>query len=176
MLCACGTGKNFDECCAPYISGKAMPPSAEALMRSRYTAYTKVDIEYLAETLAPESRADFDAKESEKWAKSAVWKGLEILSVEKGQASDKTGVVEFTAKYEQNGKTFEHHEVSKFRKSDKGQWMFVDGQSHVHKDGEGHHHHHHHQETVTRLEPKIGRNDTCPCGSGKKYKKCHGAN
>ena len=37
-----------------------------------------------------------------------------------------------------------------------------------------HHHHHHHQETVTRAEPKVGRNDPCPCGSGKKYKKCHG--
>jgi preprotein translocase subunit SecA len=30
--------------------------------------------------------------------------------------------------------------------------------------------------TVKREEPKVGRNDPCPCGSGKKYKKCHGAN
>jgi preprotein translocase subunit SecA len=29
--------------------------------------------------------------------------------------------------------------------------------------------------TVRRDEPKVGRNDPCPCGSGKKYKKCHGA-
>ena len=28
--------------------------------------------------------------------------------------------------------------------------------------------------TVRRDEPKVGRNDPCPCGSGKKYKKCHG--
>jgi len=29
--------------------------------------------------------------------------------------------------------------------------------------------------TVVRDQPKVGRNDPCPCGSGKKYKKCHGA-
>ena len=31
------------------------------------------------------------------------------------------------------------------------------------------------QETVVRTFPKVGRNDPCPCGSGQKYKKCHGA-
>src|SRR3989440_286526 len=29
--------------------------------------------------------------------------------------------------------------------------------------------------TIVRSQPKVGRNDPCPCGSGKKYKKCHGA-
>jgi preprotein translocase subunit SecA len=28
--------------------------------------------------------------------------------------------------------------------------------------------------TPVKAEPKVGRNDTCPCGSGKKYKNCHG--
>ena len=31
-------------------------------------------------------------------------------------------------------------------------------------------------DTVVREAPKVGRNDPCPCGSGKKYKQCHGAN
>ena len=31
------------------------------------------------------------------------------------------------------------------------------------------------QKTVRREQPKVGRNEPCPCGSGKKYKKCHGA-
>jgi len=31
-------------------------------------------------------------------------------------------------------------------------------------------------ETVVRDQPKVGRNDPCPCGSGRKYKQCHGAN
>jgi SEC-C motif domain protein len=173
MSCPCGTNKEYDSCCGPYISGVDQPPSAEALMRSRYTAYTRGDVGYLGKTLAPESRSDFDAKESKKWADSAVWKGLEILSVEKGQPADKTGVVEFIAKYEQNGEAIDHHEVAKFKKSERGQWFFVEGDSHTHKGGEGHHHH---QETITRTAPKVGRNDPCPCGSGKKYKKCHGLN
>jgi preprotein translocase subunit SecA len=31
-------------------------------------------------------------------------------------------------------------------------------------------------ESVVSKKPEVGRNDPCPCGSGKKYKKCHGAN
>ena len=52
-------------------------------------------------------------------------------------------------------------------------WYFVDGESHTHKEGEGHHAHQKPQ-PVVRDQPKIGRNDPCNCGSGKKYKKCHG--
>lgn len=145
-------------------------------MRSRYTAYTKGDIGYLKKTLSKESQRDFDEKSSKKWAEQSSWQGLQILSTEKGTANDKTGVVEFVASYEQNGSKFEHHEFSKFKKNDKGEWKFVEGDSHVHKDGEGHHHHHSHNTApIVRESPKIGRNDPCPCGSGKKYKKCHGA-
>jgi uncharacterized protein YchJ len=36
------------------------------------------------------------------------------------------------------------------------------------------HHDHHHPEPIRRTTPKIGRNDPCHCGSGKKFKKCHG--
>ncbi len=40
----------------------------------------------------------------------------------------------------------------------------------------GHHHHHHGepQKPMQHGAPKLGRNDPCSCGSGKKYKKCHG--
>lgn len=174
MNCPCGSPKTFSECCEPFISGRAQPPTAEELMRSRYTAYTQSNIDYLGKTLAPESRSDFDAKEAKKWADAAEWKGLKILETQGGQLGDKKGVVEFVATYSTAGETIEHHEVSQFRKSDRGQWMFVDGQSHTHKEGESHHHHHS-TEPVVRSEPKVGRNDPCPCGSGKKFKKCHGA-
>jgi len=141
-------------------------------MRSRYTAYTRGDIGYLERTLAPESRPDFDAKASKKWADSADWNGLKIISVEKGTESDRTGTVEFVARYDQGEKALEHHEVSTFRKTDRGQWLFVDGTSHTRVEGEPPHRPQH---TITRDSPKIGRNDPCPCGSGKKYKKCCGA-
>lgn len=174
MNCACGSAQTFENCCQPYLTGKAMPETAEQLMRSRYTAYTMVDINYIKNTLAPESRHDFDPKTTKDWAQQAKWKGLNIMSTERGSANDTKGTVEFTATYEQDGEGFDHHEVSQFRKSENGQWLFVDGDAHTHKEGEGHHHHHTPQ-TVVRDSPKVGRNDACPCGSGKKYKKCCGS-
>jgi SEC-C motif-containing protein len=176
MNCPCQSGKSFEECCKPFLSNEVMPQTAEQLMRSRYTAFTQVDVEYLKKTLAPESRGDFDAAATKKWAEQAKWKGLQILSTDKGQAEDKKGTVEFIATYEAEGEGLDHHETAQFRKADNGQWLFIDGDSHTHKAGEGHHHHHEKPATVVRELPKIGRNDPCVCGSGKKYKKCHGVN
>jgi SEC-C motif-containing protein len=175
MSCPCGSKKTFEACCAPFLNGEQKPETAEALMRSRYTAYTRADIGYLKRTLAKESQRDFDEKSTKQWAAQSEWLGLKVLSTQKGSAEDKTGVVEFVATFKQNGETVEHHEVSKFKKNSEGEWRFVDGDSHVHKEGDGHHHHHHATEPIVRESPKIGRNDPCPCGSGKKYKKCHGA-
>ena len=84
-------------------------------MRSRYSAYVLADIDYLKNTLAPESRSDFDPATTKQWAQQAKWKGLKILSTELGQADDKKGTVEFIATYEQDGEGLDHHEVSKFR-------------------------------------------------------------
>ena len=176
MKCPCQSQKDFEKCCKPFLAGEAMPQTAEELMRSRYTAFTQVDVDYLKKTLAPESRTDFDAATTKKWAEQAKWKGLQILATEKGQASDKKGSVEFIATYEAEGEGLDHHETAQFRKADNGQWLFIDGESHTHKEGEGHQHHHEKPATVVRELPKIGRNDPCVCGSGKKYKKCHGVN
>ena len=177
MQCPCGSGLELKACCEPLIAGRSRPETAEQLMRSRYTAYTQVDVEYLERTIAPESRNDFDREECRKWASQSKWKGLKILRTEGGSSSDDTGTVEFVATYSQAGKGVDHHEVSQFRKAKNGQWLFIDGDSHTHAEGEGHHHHHPAKkvETHRRTEPKVGRNDPCPCGSGSKYKKCCGA-
>ena len=88
------------------------------------------------------------------------WHGLEVIRTEGGGPKDKTGVVEFRALYTANGEFCNHHEVATFVK-DRSGWKFEDG------DLVG--------ETPTvREEPKVGRNDPCPCGSGKKYKTCCG--
>lgn len=129
-------------------------------MRSRYSAYAKADIDYVERTTAPEARSDFDRDGSLAWAKQSEWLGLEIVKTEAGGPDDTTGVVEFIARYQVDGRETRHHEVSEFRRDGK-QWFFVDG-----KIVRG---------TVRNDEPKTGRNDPCPCGSGKKYKKCHGA-
>lgn len=144
-------------------------------MRARYTAFSKGKVEFLRLSLAPEERKTFNPKGIEEWAQQSKWLGLKILSTEQGRSHDKTGIVEFVAKYSENGKVLEHHEVSKFRKGPEGEWYFVDGDGHTHEEGQSHHHHHQQKvETVVREEPKIGRNDPCHCGSGKKFKKCHG--
>ncbi len=147
-------------------------------MRSRYTAFTLAKVDYLKQTLAPESQKDFDSKSTEKWAKESTWRGLKIISTKLGGPEDRKGVVEFVASYTKDGEDIDHHEVAQFRKSANGKWLFLDGDSHTHKDGEGHAHDHGHspQQTIVREQPKIGRNDPCTCGSGKKYKKCCGVN
>jgi SEC-C motif domain protein len=164
MKCPCGSGQEFANCCQPYLEGKKHPPTAEALMRSRYTAFTQGDVTYIKKTLAPESRHDFDEAGVREWATKSDWKGLEIRRVEKGGETDSTGVVEFVAKYSVQGNAYDHHEISTFRRDQKEGWYFVDGE----QQGPG-------REPVVRDAPKIGRNDPCSCGSGKKFKKCCGA-
>lgn len=175
MQCPCGTGLEFKVCCEPYLLGTEPAPTAEALMRSRYTAFALQDLKYIKKTLAPESQKDFDLSATTEWSSQSQWKGLKILSVKQGQSEDKKGTVEFIATYSQGGETFDHHEVSTFKRGRNGEWLFVDGESHTHKEGEDPHSHGPKPETIVRSAPKIGRNDPCECGSGKKYKKCCGA-
>jgi SEC-C motif-containing protein len=162
MSCYCGLEADFSQCCEPFISGKSLPPTAERLMRSRYSAFVVKDIDYLESTLLPKNREDFDRGASEKWANSADWLGLEIVETEKGGEDDAKGTVEFIANFMLNGKRQAHREFSEFQKVD-GRWFFVDG-----KNPE--------IQTFVKTEPTIGRNDPCTCGSGKKYKKCCGNN
>jgi SEC-C motif-containing protein len=136
-------------------------PTAEALMRARYAAYVLGEIDYVLDTHAPESREGVDRAATEAWSKNAEWRGLEVVDREAGGAKDDTGVVEFIARYAAGGKELSHHERSRFRRVD-GAWAYVDGDMVMAKP-------------VKRDEAKVGRNDPCPCGSAKKYKKCHGA-
>lgn len=174
MKCPCDSGFEFGQCCEPFLLGASAPETAEKLMRSRYTAFVRADMDYIKRTLAPESRRDFDMEANRKWAKESKWHGLKILSTKDGGATGKTGIVEFIATFEQDGQALEHHEVAKFRRGDNGTWLFVEGDSHTHPQGEGHAHSHAKPETHRREQPKVGRNDACVCGSGKKYKKCCG--
>ena len=157
--CPCGSGLEATKCCKPYVSGEAVAPTAEALMRSRYSAYVFKEIGYLHDTLAPEAQEDHDEKSVREWAETAEWLGLEIHDTWAGQPGDEAGIVEFSAKYAVDGEVMTHRERSEFRFED-GKWLYVEGQM-----ASG---------PPIRKEPKIGRNEPCPCGSGKKYKKCCG--
>jgi SEC-C motif-containing protein len=155
--CPCGSGLAYDACCGPIIAKQTPAPTAEALMRSRYTAFTRCEIDHLHDTLAPGTRADFNAEETKGWAESATWLGLDIEDTSGGTEADSYGSVEFVARFEQGGVAQQHREIGQFEKID-GQWYYVDGKVMGPKQ-------------VIKGE-RIGRNDPCPCGSGKKYKKC----
>ena len=168
--CPCGSGEPYEVCCAPCIRGTTKAPTAEALMRSRYTAYARCEIAHLNDTLHPKKRKGHDPNSSREWAEESDWLRLDILRTENGGVDDTTGIVEFKAHYVSKGskgsreattgEEGEHHEIAEFRR-DNGSWYFWDGK----QIG---------PPPVTREAPKIGRNDPCPCGSGKKFKKCCG--
>lgn len=132
--------------------------TAEELMRARYHAYETCDMEFIKESHDPDNTEGIDWAECEKWARESQWLGLEIISTTKGGEDDKDGIVEFKATYIENEKTIVHHERSYFVKKN-GVWFYQKWLP----------------ITSTRInENKVGRNDPCPCGSGKKYKKCCG--
>lgn len=156
-LCPCGSGADYGDCCGPILAG-APAPTAEALMRSRYTAFTEGNIEHIARTHAPEARLDFDTEGAAHNARTLQWQKLEIHQT--AENDDGTATVEFSATFRRGMQTLVHHELSQFRKVD-GNWMYVEGQ--INPRGQ------------PRQVTKHGRNEPCPCGSGKKYKKCCGA-
>lgn len=158
--CPCNSGRSYGECCGPVLEGKAVAETAEALMRARYSAYATGHVLFLRDSAVKSVRDEFDEKATTAWSRASRWHGLEIIRTEKGGRDDTAGVVEFRATYTANGEFCNHHEVSTFVKEADG-WKFEDGE--LVKDV-----------PVTRETPKVGRNDPCPCGSGRKYKKCCG--
>ncbi|NLN61455.1 MAG: YchJ family protein [Myxococcales bacterium] len=158
--CPCQSGAPFARCCEPFLTGSALPPTAEALMRSRYTAFTRADVGYIRDTRHPQSDFHFDEEATRKWATGSKWLGLTILNTAGGGLNDSEGEVEFVARYTVDGQKTEHHERAKFQR-DQDRWYFVDGEFVR-------------TAPIRREAPKIGRNDPCSCGSGKKFKKCCG--
>jgi SEC-C motif-containing protein len=128
-------------------------------MRSRYTAYTVHAVDYIVSTCIRKKEQDIDIKSTREWSEKAKWLGLKVVSIEKGNESDTEGIVEFEAHYEQNNLRDIHHEKASFKKVD-DVWFYDEGVIVP--------------ETIVRSTPKVGRNEPCPCGSGRKYKHCCG--
>ena len=121
--CPCGTQKMYMHCCRPFLSGKVLPDTAQALMRSRYTAFTKKKWHYLSETAAGNAAGDGSMRGIE----STRWLGLVIHGVNQGGVDDDRGEVVFTAYYAGAGdkQRLSMHEHSVFKKLD-GRWYYVD--------------------------------------------------
>ncbi len=158
--CPCGSNLNYEDCCLPLIKGDRTALTAEQLMRSRYSAYAMKEIAYLKSSLHPDHRSDFDEKSTRAWAESSEWLNLEILDTVGGGPEESEGKVDFVATFIDKGVKREHRELSTFKK-EAGTWYLVGGEVQQPKP-------------VVRATPKTGRNDPCPCGSGKKFKKCCG--
>lgn len=124
--CPCGSGHSYGTCCRPYHHGKSKPDTAEQLMRSRYSAYYYRRVEYLVETTHPDTRDSRLKKDLEKTIHQANWSRLTIINSSRGTKEDKTGKVEFIAKYFLDGQPHELHELSRFKKH-KGNWKYLDG-------------------------------------------------
>ena len=120
-LCYCNSQKQFKDCCEPYIKGQKKAPTAEALMRSRYSAYATHQADYLVTTTHVSQRALHSKADILLWATANQWQKLEVLN-----ATPTT--VEFKAYYlDSNKKQHIHHEFSTFVQED-GIWYYVDGE------------------------------------------------
>ena len=151
--CPCGNNRTYQECCKPFHDD-VPAPTAEALMRSRYGAFDLELVKYLIDTHHPSKRANDDREVLGQTIANTQWLKLQIVDTQQGQIEDSTGTVEFIATFEENQQLGQLHERSRFVKED-NRWYYLDGE-------------------ILPTELKVGRNDLCPCGSGKKLKKCHG--
>ena len=96
-------------------------------MRSRYSAYVVVNVDYIMATTHQSTRKLHDTNSIKQWAKSSKWQKLEIISKQAGEAINVLGKVEFKAYYlDSNKRAQVHHEYSNFVKEN-GIWFFVDG-------------------------------------------------
>ncbi|WP_151995689.1 YchJ family protein [Buttiauxella massiliensis] len=149
QLCPCGSGLEYSVCCQPYLRADKPAPTPSQLMRSRYSAYVMQDADYLVTTWHPQTRSPSLKSDISGSFGTTKWLGLTVYEAAAGR-DDNEGFVSFVARFEEQGEESAIIERSRFLKEN-GQWYYVDG-----------------------TRPQFGRNDPCPCGSGKKYKKCCG--
>lgn len=118
--CPCESGRRFGQCCGPVLAGRAAA-TAEALMRSRYTAWVLENPHYLRESWHPRTRPPEISVEP-----GLKWLGLKIVRTEAGTETDQHGIVEFVARYKIGGRGHRLHETSTFERLD-GRWVYVSG-------------------------------------------------
>ncbi|WP_394751872.1 YchJ family protein [Crenothrix sp.] len=124
--CYCGSGQNYNECCEPYHTASKMAQTAEALMRSRYSAFVLGNESYLLATW-DEAKRPLSLGLS---GDGIIWQRLNIIRCNKGREIHKQGTVEFKAYYQQDGHDFVLHEISRFKKN-QVVWFYVDGAARI---------------------------------------------
>ena len=147
--CPCQSGQTYAACCAPLHQGARQAVDAEALMRSRYSAYVLGLIDYLIGTTLPVQQPGLDRQSIAAWSAQSTWLGLEVEQSEVFGGQPEHAFVTFTARWHDADGEHHHRERSSFVQS-AGRWYFID----------------------PTVPLKVGRNDACPCASGLKFKKC----
>lgn len=120
VRCPCGHPLSYDDCCGRVHHGAAAP-TAEALMRSRYSAFATGDVEYLLHSWHPDTRPRTLSLDP-----AQTWERLEVLSTADGGPLHQEGMVEFRAHYRHSSHSGVLHERSRFSRVD-GRWVYLDG-------------------------------------------------
>jgi SEC-C motif-containing protein len=157
--CPCGSGAPFTDCCEPIINGVRESQTAEELMRARYAAFATGAIDFIVASTHSRTRPEIVIQDIREWSQTSTWQGLQIIETK--TAEDEKAHVSFEARFTQAGKDQIHKEKALFER-EQGKWRFVTGSELKNP-------------TVRYETPRTGRNEPCPCGSGRKYKKCCGA-
>lgn len=121
--CPCLSGTTYGACCGPLHRGERTAPTAEALMRSRYSAFAVGDAKYVLTTWHPRTRPDTLELDPD-----LDWRRLDVLTTRAGGPFDDAGEVEFAAfcRNSVTGQVGRLHEISRFVRDD-GTWLYVDG-------------------------------------------------
>lgn len=166
--CPCGSSKDYNQCCEPIHLDHSQAQTPEQLMRSRYSAHVKGLVNYVVDTYHPSCLAE-NERDAIAESVDSDWCGLEVISAEPSD-NDNEGFVAFKAYFNQGGEQFCLQERSRFIR-ESGLWYYIDGTFIEQAPQEP-------QPDPRLTQPvqslKVGRNDPCICGSGKKYKKCCG--
>ena len=147
--CHCHSGLEYSACCGPLLAGSVYAQTPEQLMRSRYCAFVLKNADYLINTWHPNCHAEQLRNELTAGFEHTEWLGLTIFATQSGSHADE-GFVSFVARFRDKEHDSALIERSRFLNQN-GRWYYIDG-----------------------TRPEFGRNDPCPCGSGKKFKKCCG--
>ncbi|WP_409307795.1 YchJ family protein [Pectobacterium sp. B1J-3] len=150
--CPCCSGLQYSACCQPYLDNTCVAADPQTLMRSRYTAYVRHDVDYLIATWHPDKQPETSRHAIAESCRDTHWLGLNILSAGSSKMKDE-GYVEFAARYasavnpQETGLMRERSRFLRYH----DRWYYIDG-----------------------IHLQTGRNEPCPCGSNRKYKKCCG--
>ena len=152
--CPCGRALTYAQCCGPVLAGQRPAATAEDLMRSRFTAHVARDYVHLHKTYLETSKEPYVPDPE---AGQTNWTRLVIHSHQPGAKAD-TAYVDFTAYFREGDDEKPLDEKAAFERID-GAWFYTGPV----RQGPA---------PVRSAQAKVGRNDPCPCGSGKKYKQC----